>query len=78
MGFKASNARSNGKPRSNGFSTVAAHTAAVSEAATEAVEGAVCYLQEQLEKTGIRLDDHQAFAEIRKASTQDNYNFFWS
>ena len=76
MGFKASTARSNGKSRNNGFNAAAADTATVAEAATEAVEGAVCYLQEQLAATGIRLDDQQAFAEICKASTRDN--FFWS
>ena len=57
MGFKA---RKSGTPRVQSMTIV-------KEAATEAIEGAVCYLQEQV-KNKIVLTDAQALTAVRTAA----------
>jgi len=55
MGFKA---------RKNGTT----NNSIVKTKAVEAIEGAVCYLQEQLSTDGIKLNDDEALTAIRLAA----------
>lgn len=66
MGFKRRLARRNGAASMNVNKT---QKQAIATKAIEAVEGAVCYLQEELAPQGVTLTDAQAHKIIRQTAT---------
>jgi len=61
MGFKPRKPRKNGATEMNKKQVIA-------EKAFEAIEGAVCYLQQQLEPQGVTLTDAQAHTIIKQTA----------
>lgn len=65
MGFKASSAR-------NGTSDIGNRRDIIRNTADKAFEGAIWYLQEELQTAGIDISDGQALKAVRQASNNAN------